>query len=75
VNKGAKNTINISNDTFLSKAIVLPTDEYTKERLVVIFDGLCTEVGLLEERLEMAKLNQRAIMKLLLTGVVRVNED
>jgi hypothetical protein len=53
----------------------LPTDEYTKERLVVIFDGLCTEVGLLEERLEMAKLNQRAIMKLLLTGVVRVNED
>ena len=75
VNKGAKNTINISNNTFLSKTIILPTDEYTKEKLVVIFDTLCAEIGLLEERLEMAKLKKRTIMKLLLTGAVRVNEN
>ena len=74
IQKGAKNTINISNTTFLSNKLLLPMDE--KER-TAIAEILCTadkEIELLKKDIEQEKLKKKSLMQLLLTGIVRVDE-
>lgn len=72
IQKGAKNTINISNETFISKDLYLPVDY--KEQLVLakLFIETDRELNLLQKDIELEKRKKKALMQLLLTGIVRV---
>lgn len=73
VQKGAKNTINVSNSTFLSRKLYLPTDIKEQQAIAQILFQADKEIELLKQKLEQLKLEKKAIMQLLLTGIVRVN--
>lgn len=55
VRKGAKNTINVSNDEFLSKAIYLPTDEREQKKLADFIRLLDEEIALEAQKLDAIK--------------------
>jgi type I restriction enzyme S subunit len=74
--EGARNhgLLNISTKDFFNIKIVLPTYEEQK----IIAEILMTtdkEIILLEKKLELIKQEKKAIMQLLLTGIVRVGEE
>lgn len=72
VNKGAKNTILISNQTFLKPSLYLPIDIEEIKYLYKIFKSADEEISLLQKDLEQEKLKKKSLMQLLLTGLVRV---
>ena len=72
VNKGAKNTINISNTTFICPSLYLPTDFEEIKKLAQIFKTANREIEILEKELIQEKQKKKALMQLLLTGIVRV---
>lgn len=72
VQKGAKNTINISNDGFLSNSLFLPLSVEEQTALSDLFKTIDREIDLLQKDLEAEKQKKRALMQLLLTGIVRV---
>ena len=72
VQKGAKNTINITNDVFVSKKLYLPMNEAEQKALASIFMAADKEMELLTKSIEQEKQKKRALMQLLLTGIVRV---
>ena len=72
VNKGAKNTILISNQTFLKQSLYLPSDIEEIKTLCQIFKMIDEEISLLQRDLEQEKLKKKSLMQLLLTGLVRV---
>ena len=72
VNKGAKNTILISNQTFLKQSLYLPSDIEEIKTLCQIFKMVDEEISLLQRDLEQEKLKKKSLMQLLLTGLVRV---
>lgn len=72
VNKGAKNTINISNSTFITPSLYLPTDFEEIKKLVQIFKAANHEIEILRKDLEQEKQKKKSLMQLLLTGIVRV---
>lgn len=72
VNKGAKNTINISNSTFITPSLNLPTDFEEIKKLVQIFKTANHEIEILRKDLEQEKQKKKSLMQLLLTGIVRV---
>ncbi len=72
VNKGAKNTINISNSTFITPLLYLPTDYQEIKSLVQIFKTANKEIEILQKELSQEKQKKKALMQLLLTGIVRV---
>ena len=55
VRKGAKNTINVSNDEFLAKAIYLPTDEREQKKIADFIRLLDKEIALQTTKLEAYK--------------------
>ena len=55
IQKGAKNTINITNETFLSKAIFLPEETTEIQKLAEIFIKADEEIELLNKKLEAFK--------------------
>ena len=73
VQKGAKNTINITNDVFVSKKLYLPMNEAEQKALASIFMAADKEIELLTQSIEQEKQKKKALMQLLLTGIVRVN--
>ena len=73
VNKGAKNTINISNQTFIKPSMFLPVDDKEIVALARIFKVANTEIDILSKELEQEKQKKKALMQLLLTGIVRVD--
>ena len=73
VNKGAKNTINISNTTFICPSLYLPTDFEEIKKLAQIFKTANGEIEILEKELIQEKQKKKALMQLLLTGIVRVD--
>lgn len=73
VNKGAKNTINISNSAFITPSLFLPNDCNEIAALVTLFKAANTEINLLQKDLDQEKQKKKALMQLLLTGIVRVN--
>ena len=73
VHKGAKNTINITNDVFVSQKLYLPIDEAEQKALASIFVAVDREIELLRQNIEQEKQKKKALMQLLLTGIVRVN--
>ena len=55
VRKGAKNTINVSNDEFLAKAIYLPTDEREQSTIAEFMSLLDEEIELESQKLDAMK--------------------
>lgn len=72
INKGAKNTINISNATFITPSLYLPTEFEKIKKLVQIFKIANTEIEILQKDLDQEKQKKKALMQLLLTGIVRI---
>lgn len=72
VQKGAKNTINISNKTFISNNLYLPVNADEQIALAKIFRTADREIELLQLDLEAEKQKKKSLMQLLLTGIVRV---
>lgn len=72
IQKGAKNTINITNKTFLSKSISIPIDEKEQQKIVEVLSLADSEINLLKNELEELRLQKKALMQKLLTGQVRV---
>ena len=72
IQKGAKNTINITNETFLSNALYLPLDAKEQDELAKIFETADYELNMLKQDIEQEKQKKKALMQLLLTGIVRV---
>ena len=72
INKGAKNTINISNATFITPSLYMPTDFDEIKKLVQIFKVANKEIEILRKDLDQEKQKKKALMQLLLTGIVRV---
>jgi len=63
VRKGAKNTINVSNDEFLAKAIYLPTDEREQKKLANFIRLLDEQIELEGKRLEAYKNIRNGILQ------------
>lgn len=72
VQKGAKNTIAISNSAFLENKIFFPMDEATQSRIAKVFELTDHELDLLQKSIEAEKQKKKALMQLLLTGKVSV---
>ena len=72
INKGAKNTINISNSTFIAPSLYLPIDLEEIKKLAQIFKAANKEIEILQKDLDQEKQKKKALMQLLLTGIVRV---
>ena len=72
IQKGAKNTINITNDVFVSKNLYLPMDKAEQKALAALFVEADNEIELLRQSIEQEKQKKKALMQLLLTGIVRV---
>lgn len=72
VQKGAKNTINITNDTFISSKLYLPLDVEEQKAIADTFIAADCEIDLLRQDIEQEKQKKKALMQLLLTGIVRV---
>lgn len=75
VQKGAKNTIAISNSAFLENKIFFPMDEATQSRIAKVFELSDHEIDLLQKSIEAEKQKKKALMQLLLTGKVRVKDE
>ena len=50
IQKGAKNTINITNDTFLSKSVLLPSDEREQKKIAEFLQLFDRKINLEQER-------------------------
>ena len=72
VQKGAKNTISITNKTFLSKSIKLPTDEAEQQRAAELLSFIANEIEALKNELQLLIEQKQGLMQKLLTGKVRV---
>ncbi len=72
VQKGAKNTMSITNKTFLSKFLRLPVDEKEQQKIAEVLTLADKEIDLLKNKLEALKEQKRGLMQRLLNGEVRV---
>ncbi len=71
VQKG-QNTINITNDTFISSKLYLPLDVEEQKAIADTFIAADREIDLLRQDIEQEKQKKKALMQLLLAGIVRV---
>ena len=72
IQKGAKNTINITNGVFVSNCLYLPVDHGEQKALAKVFVAVDREIDLFRQDLEQEERKKKALMQLLLTGIVRV---
>lgn len=72
--EGARNhgLLNIAVDDFFNSKLVLPSIE-EQQAIVAILTAADREIELLRQDLEQEKQKKKALMQLLLTGIVRVN--
>lgn len=63
VRKGAKNTINVSNDEFLAKAIYLPTDEREQKKIADFIRLLDEEIELESKKVEAYKNIRNGVLQ------------
>lgn len=71
INKGAKNTINIADITFLTPSLLLPKNDSEISKLAQVFKKANEEIAIIQKSIEHEKQKKRALMQLLLTGIVR----
>lgn len=72
VQKGAKNTISISNEIFISRYLTLPIDEEEQAKIAESLSCIEGEITKQTELLAQLKLQKQSLMQKLLTGQVRV---
>lgn len=72
INKGAKNTINIADITFLTPSLLLPKDDNEICKLAQVFKKANEEISIIQKSIGQEKQKKIALMQLLLTGSVRV---
>ena len=70
--KGAKNTINITNKKFLSAKLRLPIDVKEQKKIAQFVQATKKEMAVLQEILENYKKQKQGLMQKLLTGQWRV---
>ncbi len=75
VQKGAKNTIAITNRRFLEGSLSLPSDESEQAAIVAVLDASSDELALLDRQIALLKEQKRGLMQKLLTGDIRVTVD
>ncbi|MDT9547348.1 MAG: restriction endonuclease subunit S [Chlorobium phaeovibrioides] len=75
VQKGAKNTIAITNKTFLSNTLHLPVDEQAQKEVAEFVFAAREEIGLLKQLAEQYKTQKRGLMQKMLTGEWRVKPE
>lgn len=63
VHKGAKNTINIGNDTFLSKSLILPTDDVEFGKIAEFLKKLSELIGCEKDKLKSIKNHKIGLMR------------
>lgn len=63
VQKGAKNTINIHNDTFLSKSLVLPLDKKEQRKIAAFLLSINDLIAAHNEKLELLKDHKKGLMQ------------
>ena len=71
IQKGAKNTINISNDTFLSRSILVPINLNEQQKIAEVLTACDDEINLLNLKLENLKKQKQGLMQKLLKGEIR----
>lgn len=72
VQKGAKNTISITNQTFLKNYVRIPLDENEQKNVAEILMTAKREIDLLKKLAESYRLQKRGLMQKLLSGEWRV---
>ena len=72
VQKGAKNTIAITNKTFLSNKLHLPIDEQIQKNVAEFVHVAREEIDLLKQLAEKYKKQKRGLMQKMLTGEWRI---
>lgn len=68
VQKGAKNTIAVTNDRFLEGSLRLPRDRFEQEALSTLISVALTELDQLNVLADHLRLQKRGLMQKLLTG-------
>ena len=63
IRKGAKNTINITNDVFLEKEIFLPTSEEEAVKIQQFVELLDKQIDIEKEKLEAIKLIKKGLLQ------------
>lgn len=63
IQKGAKNTINISNDIFLSKSLVLPNDKIEQKKIASCISSLDELLTVQVDKLETLKTHKKGLMQ------------
>jgi type I restriction enzyme S subunit len=71
--KGAKNTISITNQGFLSGHLNLPVDAEEQRDLATLLAASREEIAAAQRKAELLRIQKRGLMQKLLTGQVRVN--
>lgn len=72
VQKGAKNTIAVTNDRFLEGSLRLPRDRYEQEALSTLVSVALLEITQIDTLADHLRLQKRGLMQKLLTGAWRV---
>lgn len=67
-------TRNLKFENFKKIKVNVPTDREEQKAISKILSQVDKEIELLEQQLEQIKLEKKAMMQLLLTGIVRVNQ-
>ena len=63
VQKGAKNTINISNDTFLSKALFLPSNKGEQQKIAACLSSIDDLLTAQSQKIEALKAHKKGLMQ------------
>lgn len=73
IQKGAKNTMSITNKVFLSGSLLLPTSIEEQRRITAVICAARQEISLLKKQAEAYCKQKRGLMQKLLTGTWQVN--
>jgi type I restriction enzyme S subunit len=63
IQKGAKNTININNETFLSKSLLLPSDKYEQQKIADCLTSLDDLISAHNTKLELLHNHKKGLMQ------------
>ncbi|MCR4560476.1 MAG: restriction endonuclease subunit S [Bacteroidales bacterium] len=63
VQKGAKNTIQITNDTFLSKNVLFPTNEEEQRKIALCLSSLDNLIKAVGEKIDLLKQHKKGLMQ------------
>ena len=63
IQKGAKNTINITNTTFLSKSLKLPIDKYEQKKIGKLLEIIDTKLESVSQQLEHIKTFKKGLLQ------------